>query len=241
MGCERATRTKGRSRSSGLRFLTLTSTSTHTVTVTTSETQERARTARKLGDGPRRAGLLDTAALCFGELGYDAVTVETITTRADVSRATFYAYFSSKDEVFRAVAEMMCGRFLDAQHMEGPAAEDLREVLRTTTSAFITAVYTYGDLLAVIEHRARVDSEVESSWSAVREKLVSRYVRFVERIRQVHDVDPCVSPPVLVQMISDAQMAGGARLSKASADEQNQFIADMTTMSERLIGFEESK
>ncbi|MFI2533663.1 TetR/AcrR family transcriptional regulator, partial [Rhodococcus erythropolis] len=112
------------------------------MTVTTSETQERARTARKLGDGPRRAGLLDTAALCFGELGYDAVTVETITTRADVSRATFYAYFSSKDEVFRAVAEMMCRRFLDAQHMEGPAAEDLREVLRTTTSAFITAVYT---------------------------------------------------------------------------------------------------
>jgi len=86
-----------------------------------------------------------------------------------------------------------------------------------------------------------VDSEVERSWSAVREKLVSRYVRFVERIRQVHDVDPCVSPPVLVQMISDAQMAGGARLSKASVEEQNQFIADMTTMSERLIGFEESK
>ncbi len=36
-------------------------------------------------------------------------------------------------------------------------------------------------------------------------------------------------------------MAGGARLSKASVEEQNQFIADMTTMSERLIGFEESK
>lgn len=222
-------------------MLTLTSMSTHTVTVTTSRSQERARTARKLEDGPRRAALLDTAALCFGELGYDAVTVETITTRADVSRATFYAYFSSKDEAFRAVAEMMCRRFLGAQHMEGPAAEDLREVLRTTTAQFVTAVYTYGDLLAVIEHRARVDAEVEHSWTAVREKLVSRYVRFVERIGEVHDIDPCAPPQVLVQMISDAQLAGGARLSRASAAEKEQFITDMMSMSERLIGFADSK
>ena len=164
--------------------LTLTSISTHTVTVTTSEAQERARSARKDNDGPRRRELLRAASACFAELGYDRTTVEVITTRAEVSRATFYAYFSSKDEVFHAVAADVCEEFLESQHVEGPASEDLREVLRTTTKAFVEAVYADGRVLELIRHRARLDPEVGRSWSTVQTRLVRLHP--VHRTHQRH-------------------------------------------------------
>lgn len=207
------------------------------MTVTTSEAQERARSARKDNDGPRRRELLRAASACFAELGYDRTTVEVITTRAEVSRATFYAYFSSKDEVFHAVAADVCEEFLESQHVEGPASEDLREVLRTTTKAFVEAVYTNGRVLELIRHRARLDPEVDRSWTTVQTRLIRRYTRFIERIVATCDVTPCAPPARIAQTLADAQLAGAARLVDATAREQRRYTADLTAISERLIGF----
>lgn len=44
--------------------------------------------------------ILDAALEVFGE-GYDRCNIDTITTRAGCSRAAFYQYFSSKEDVFR--------------------------------------------------------------------------------------------------------------------------------------------
>lgn len=205
--------------------------------VTTSEAQERARSARRDSDGPRRRALLETARDCFGELGYERTTVAVITGRADVSRATFYAYFSSKEEVFRALATLVCRQFLDAQHMEGRAVDDLRRVLRTTTRAFIESVYVNGRILELIEHRARLDEEVGAEWESVRERLVGRYVRFVERINATGEVLPCAPPERIARTLADAQRAGALRLLGAPRQEQQSYIDDMIAMSERLIGF----
>ena len=40
----------------------------------------------------------------FGEVGYDACRVETITAAAGCSRPSFYQYFSSKEDLFRQLA-----------------------------------------------------------------------------------------------------------------------------------------
>lgn len=67
---------------------------------------ELARTAAL---GRRRqetkAGLVAAAHHVFRERGYGATTVADIVERAQSSRATFYLYFSSKQEVFLATAE----------------------------------------------------------------------------------------------------------------------------------------
>ncbi|AUM19352.1 helix-turn-helix domain-containing protein [Rhodococcus ruber] len=205
--------------------------------VTTSEAQERARSARRDSDGPRRRELLDAARDCFGELGYERTTVAVITERAAVSRATFYAYFSSKEEVFRALATLVCRQFLDAQHVEGPTVDDLREVLRTTTRASIESMYVNGRILELIEHRARLDDEVGTEWVSVRERLVGRYVRFVERIDATGDVTLSAHPERIARTLVDAQRVGAVRLLDAPRQEQLSYIDDMIAMSERLIGF----
>ncbi len=218
-------------------FLTLTSTSTHTVTVTTSEQQKRARSARQASDSRRRRELLAAAARCFADLGYEATTAQAVTTRAEVSRATFYAYFSSKEEVFRAVTEGVCQQFLDAQHLEGPAVDNLREVLRATTAAVIEVIFEHGPLVGLIDHRAQLDPEIGALWSAVRARLVARYVRFIDRINDTGAGTPCAPSATVAQTLADAQLVGAARLASATDETRAQYISDMIAMSERLIGF----
>jgi AcrR family transcriptional regulator len=47
--------------------------------------------------------LLDGAIVVFGERGYHAARVDDICTAARTSHGTFYLYFSSKDDLFRAL------------------------------------------------------------------------------------------------------------------------------------------
>lgn len=57
--------------------------------------------------------ILDAALRAFGEEGYDPCGVDSITTRAGCSRAAFYQYFSSKEDVFRQLTGQ-AARQLDA-------------------------------------------------------------------------------------------------------------------------------
>jgi AcrR family transcriptional regulator len=57
--------------------------------------------------------ILDAALKAFGEEGYDICSIDSITRRADCSRASFYQYFSSKEDVFRHLTGQ-AARALDA-------------------------------------------------------------------------------------------------------------------------------
>jgi AcrR family transcriptional regulator len=67
--------------------------------------REAAKRVRRPADRPDE--LLDAAASLFATKGIDATTVEEITRKAGVSKATFYLYFSSKDEVIAAFARRL--------------------------------------------------------------------------------------------------------------------------------------
>ncbi|WP_342801053.1 helix-turn-helix domain-containing protein [Nocardia sp. No.11] len=204
--------------------------------MTTSAAQERARSARKDSGGPRRGELLDAAAGCFAELGYDQTSVETITTRARVSRATFYAYFSSKDEVFQAITERVCARFLDAQLVVDVEVTAPAEVIAATTRAFAEAVFANGALGTLIEHRADVDPAIGAQWTRMRERLRQRFIAFLERVDAEGAIDPCAPLPRIVETLSDALLIGAARV---RADQRAEFVTDHIAIAHRLIGFTE--
>lgn len=83
----------------------------------------------------RPGELLDAALDLFVEKGFAATRAEEVAQRAGVSKGTLFLYFSSKEELFKAVVrENISGRFsewnaeLDA--FEGPTADMLRQCLR---------------------------------------------------------------------------------------------------------------
>lgn len=54
-----------------------------------------------------RNRLLDAAEIEFGERGYHEAAISGITARAGVALGTFYVYFDSKEEIFRALVSHM--------------------------------------------------------------------------------------------------------------------------------------
>jgi AcrR family transcriptional regulator len=57
------------------------------------------------GEEERRNLILDAAGRTFGQYGFRKTTVGDIVREAGMARATVYKYFSSKEEMFRAVVE----------------------------------------------------------------------------------------------------------------------------------------
>lgn len=60
---------------------------------------------RKLLTEFRRSEILDAATRVFGDKGYDETRMDDVAAAANLAKATVYAYFDSKDEIFAAVVE----------------------------------------------------------------------------------------------------------------------------------------
>lgn len=58
---------------------------------------------RELKKSITRARLVEAALECFGESGYEKVTVEEITRRSNVAKGTFFNYFQSKADILLQV------------------------------------------------------------------------------------------------------------------------------------------
>ena len=68
--------------------------------------------------------LIETTLALILEKGYDAITVQDITARADVGRGTFYIYFKDKTEVFwAAIHSTMCELEQEAHKLDRTAPQ----------------------------------------------------------------------------------------------------------------------
>jgi len=84
--------------------------------------------------GQRIEAIVTTAAELFGERGYDAVNLDDVAERLDVTKGSLYYYFSSKDELATAAIETL-GRGWTArleallERTKGTAAQRLRALI----------------------------------------------------------------------------------------------------------------
>ncbi len=76
----------------------------------------------------KREAILDAAVAAFLEVGYAATSMDGVSGRAGVSKATIYAHFESKDQLFAAVIRRRCDRSAAFAPPEDKA--DARSTLR---------------------------------------------------------------------------------------------------------------
>src|SRR3712207_4941965 len=95
--------------------------------------------------------LMEAAALEFGERGYHEAAITGITQRAGVALGTFYTYFESKEEVFRALVRDMSR--MTRQHVAEAVrgAPDRLTAERVGLEAFIAFVRKHRELYRIIE------------------------------------------------------------------------------------------
>lgn len=134
-----------------------------------------------------RAKLLEAAAVEFGERGFHEASISSITERAKTGLGTFYVYFESKDEIFRAlVAEM--GRLTRAWISERVAdAPDRLTAERLGVEAFLDFVRTHRDLYRIIMEAQFVSEEAYRDYYS---SFAEAYQRNLAAATKAGDIRP---------------------------------------------------
>ena len=104
--------------------------------------------------------LLEAAAQEFGQRGFHEAAITGITSRAGVALGTFYTYFESKEELFRALVRDMskATRAHVAEAVRG--APDRLAAERLGLAAFIAFTRKHPELYRIIEEAQFVADDV---------------------------------------------------------------------------------
>lgn len=203
----------------------------------TTQSTWAVREARERTDTPRYHELLDAAARVFTARGYDATTVGAITDEAGVSRATLYVYFSSKEEVFAALAARVRDDFLAAQE---PAiqSDEPGGILTATIRAFADAVHGDGPLLRIIEDRGAFDPSIAGLAREITEWPLSRFVRYLDREARAGRIAPVTSHRVVAETVAHAISRGVLARREASARTRAAYVDALVTIALTLVGLQ---
>ena len=85
----------------------------------------------------KRQEIINAAAELFEQHGYERTSMSMISERLGGSKATLYGYFSSKDELLRAVLDYQVATEADAVMSAFPASDDLRKSLVALSTAYL--------------------------------------------------------------------------------------------------------
>jgi AcrR family transcriptional regulator len=99
-----------------------------------------AQTITKRED--RREAILDVARDCFLAEGFAATSMSTIAARLGGSKGTLYNYFKSKEELFAAMMQRLCGELQATLFDIGPDAGDAEARLTHFARSFLAHLMT---------------------------------------------------------------------------------------------------
>jgi len=163
--------------------------------VGTSAARRSAHQERGNARGDRtRQSLLDAARRVFEQRGYLDANVEEIVTEAGVARGSFYTYFPSKVEIFRAVCRQV-GEQIDSA-VAGADLRGLDPVAALTQSirGYLEAYRGNTVFFALLERLASVDPEIYDMQFRTRRKHIQRIAAAIRRWQSRGVADPAVEP-----------------------------------------------
>ena len=182
----------------------------------------RARGRRTLGR------LLDAGATVFADRGFHAARVDDIVKAARTSHGTFYLYFTSKDDLFRALAEDVAAAMVALARELPPLTPDRDgyEALVVWLRRFTDLYRRYGALIRTWTEAEIVDSEL----GQVGGDLVAQFaLELATRLRVgAPEVDARVGALVLVAMIERANYYVEARQIRVDRDDLVTTLAAAT-------------
>jgi AcrR family transcriptional regulator len=97
--------------------------------------------------------ILDAARQEFSEHGLDGARMQAIATRAGVNKALLHYYFRSKDKLFEfIIRDLVSGIWsaIRADLDQQPQAIDLRSMIRSLVSAYITALSKHPEMPQIL-------------------------------------------------------------------------------------------
>jgi AcrR family transcriptional regulator len=126
--------------------------------------------------------LLDAAAIEFGERGFHEASITAITRRAGTALGSFYTYFDSKDEIFRALVDDLSGKVREAARSARQPDLPALEVERAALTAFLAFAREHKEIYRIIDECEFVDPDAfrlhyQSTANRIRERLAAGAAR----------------------------------------------------------------
>ena len=106
-----------------------------------------------------RDKLLEAAEIEFSEKGYHAAGISGITNRAGVALGTFYTYFASKEEIFRALVRYMSQQIREWVAGRAAGSSNRLEAERRGIQAFIEFVRRHKSIYRIMSEAEFVAPE----------------------------------------------------------------------------------
>ena len=125
--------------------------------------------------------ILDAARDEFGERGFSESSIVAITQRAGVALGTFYTYFDSKEEVFRALVRDMSAQVRDHVAPAFKGATDAIDGERRALESFLTFARKHRDVYRIIDEAEFVEP------AAYREHYETTATRIAARLAAARD------------------------------------------------------
>ncbi|HEV3451845.1 MAG TPA: helix-turn-helix domain-containing protein [Acidimicrobiia bacterium] len=172
--------------------------------------------------------LLDAGAAVFAERGLHAARVDDIVKAAQTSHGTFYLYFASKEDLFRALAEDVAASMAALARQLPPLNPD-----RDGYAALVDWLGRFTDLYAQHGALLRTWTKAEiadTELGRVGDDLVAQFAReLATRVRAAApDLDARVAALALVAMIERAVYYQQAEQVRADRDELVITLAAVT-------------
>ena len=194
------------------------------------------RVARDRQDTATHAALLDAAERLFSERGYKRTSVAQIAEHAGVSRPTFYVYFSSREEIFRALAQRVHDEIKQVQREAGGNEASPEDVIARAIHAALRIYARKTRLLAVIAHQALTDDDVAVLWRQILNAPTEVDARFIRRLQRRHGARPA-APADLIAEVVTAALLRFAAIAADSPGSRTALARHLTRIYLRLVGW----
>ncbi|MBB3861751.1 AcrR family transcriptional regulator [Novosphingobium hassiacum] len=125
--------------------------------------------------------LLDAAALEFGEKGFHESSITGITARAGTALGTFYTYFDSKNEIFRALVKDLSDHVRIHAAARQNASNTAVETEQMALMAFLRFAREHKEIYRIIDEAEFVDPV------SYRSHYESTAQRIFERLKRARD------------------------------------------------------
>lgn len=143
-----------------------------------------------------RYRLLVAAESVFERLGFLDARVADIAAEAEVAHGTFYTYFESKTDIFRAVLTEFLPPIYQKSNYGGGASPTPFQRVEFGNRRFLDVYRRNSRMLALLEQAATFDPEVKALRTGFRHTAEHRIRRNIMQMQEDNAVDPALDAEV---------------------------------------------
>jgi AcrR family transcriptional regulator len=141
----------------------------------------------------RRAKLVEGAHRVFERDGFIDARITDIAKEVGLAHGSFYTYFSSKEEIFRVVAEEIQAEMFDRQR-SASADRTPYQRIEAANRRYLESYQRHSRIMAIIEQVSTFNAEIRSIRESRAQETTSRTERSIRRLQAEGAADPELDP-----------------------------------------------